>query len=73
MRILLILRYQHITTKIKQYLTCKHDILQTCNCKDGHIKMTTIIKIGFTVATQLAYSVYYGDQWSARKFNTAAI
>ena len=25
--ILLILRYQHITTQIKQYLTCKHDIL----------------------------------------------
>ena len=53
--ILLILRYQYITTQIKQHLTCKHDILQTQNCKGGHIKMTTIIKIGFTFDTQLAY------------------
>ena len=55
--ILLILRYQYITTKIKQYLTHKHDILQTRDCKDGHIKMKTIIKILFTFALQLAYPV----------------
>ena len=47
---------QHVTTQIKQYLTLKHDILQTRDCKCGHIKMTNI-KIGFTFATQLAYPV----------------
>ena len=57
MEILLILRYQHITTQIKQYPTRKHDILQKCDCKGGHIKMTTIIKISFTFAMQLAYPV----------------
>ena len=54
---LLILRYQQITTKIKQYLTHKHDILQTRDCKGGHMKMTTIIKIGFTFTAQLTYPV----------------
>ena len=57
MEILLILRYQHITTQIKQYPTRKHDILQKCDCKGGHIKMTTIIKISFTFAMQLVYPV----------------
>ena len=38
----------------KHYLTCKHDILQTCGYKDGHIKMAAILKIGFTFAAQLA-------------------
>ena len=57
MEILLSLRYQHITTQIKQYLTCKHDILQTQNCKGGHTKMMTIIKIGFTFAMRLVYPV----------------
>ena len=55
--ILLILRYQYITRQIKQYLTCKHDIFQTCDCKEGHIKMTSIIKIGFIFDVQLAYPV----------------
>ena len=57
MEILLILRYQHITRQIKESLTRKHDILQTRACKGGHIKMATIIKIGFTFAAQLAYPV----------------
>ena len=57
MKVLLLLRYQHITTQVKQYLTCKHDILQTRNRKGGHIKRTTIIKIGFTFAVQLAYHI----------------
>ena len=48
---------QQVNTQIKQYLTLKHDILQTRDCKCGHIKMTNIIKIGFTFATQLAYPV----------------
>ena len=48
---------QHVTTQIKQYLTMKQDILQTRDCKCGHIKMTNIINIGFTFATQLAYPV----------------
>ena len=38
----------------KHYLTCKHDILQTCGYKDGHIKMAAILKICFTFAAQLA-------------------
>ena len=54
---LLILRYQHITTQITEYLTSKHDILQTRNCKGGHIKMTTIIKTGFTFTVQVARPV----------------
>ena len=54
---LLILRYQYITLQIKKYLTRKHDILQTHHCRRGHIKMTTIIKIGFTLAAQLGYPV----------------
>ena len=53
--ILLILRYQNITTQKKQYITRKHDIFQTRDCKVGHIEMTTIIKIGFTFAAQLVY------------------
>ena len=57
MEILLILRYQHVTTQIKQYLTCNHNILQTHDCKGGQIKMATIIKIGFTFVAQLAYAV----------------
>ena len=56
-QILLILRYQHITAQIKQYLTHKRDMSQTYNCKDDHIKMTTITTIGFTSAMQLAYAV----------------
>ena len=56
-KILIILRYQHITTQTKQYLTHKNDILQKRNCKCGYIKMTTIIKIVFPFATQLAYQV----------------
>ena len=55
--IVLILKYQHITAQIEQYLTRKHDILQTHDCKGGHIKMTTIIKIGLTFAAQLAFPV----------------
>ena len=55
--ILLILRYQNITTQTKQYRTRKHDILQTRDCKDRHIKMTTIMQIGFTFTMQLAYPV----------------
>ena len=55
---LLILRYQHITTQITQYLTRKHDILQRRNCKGGHIKMTTIIKTGFTVKRSLTQQPY---------------
>ena len=35
----------------------KHDILQSHNCKGGHRKMATIIKIGFTFAAKLAYLV----------------
>ena len=58
-QILLILRYQHITRQIKQYLTCKHDILKTCNCKGGRIKMTTIVKLGFIFTVQLAYPQSY--------------
>ena len=54
MEILLILMYQDITTKIK-YLTCKHDVPQTHDCKGSHIKMTTIRKIGFTFVVQSAY------------------
>ena len=54
MEILLILTYQDITTKIK-YLTCKHDVPQTHDCKGSHIKMTTIRKIGFTFVVQSAY------------------
>ena len=57
MEVLLILRYQPITTKIKQYLTRKHSILQTDDCKGSHIKMTTIIKASFTFAMQLACPV----------------
>ena len=52
--ILLSLSYQHITTQIKQYLTRKHDILQTRDCKNGHVKMTTFIKFGLTFEAQLA-------------------
>ena len=55
--ILLSFSYQHITTQIKQYLTRKHDILQTRDCKSGHIKMTTFIKFGVTFEAQLAYPV----------------
>ena len=55
--IILIFRYHHITTQIKQYLTCTHDILQTCDCRNSHIKMVTIIKIGFTFSLQLASPV----------------
>ena len=54
---LLILKYQHITTQIKQYLTNKHGILRSCNYKGGHIKMTNFIKIGIIFALQLAYPV----------------
>ena len=57
LEILLILKYQHITKQIKQYLTRKHDILETCDCKGGHIKVAAIRKIGFTFAAQLAYPV----------------
>ena len=57
MEILLIHRYQHIATKIKKYPTRKHEILQKRDCKGGHIKMTTIKKIGFTFVMQLAYPV----------------
>ena len=60
MEILLILRYQHITTQIKQYLTRKQEIFQSGDCKGGPIKMTSIIKIGFTFAPQLAYPVIIG-------------
>ena len=52
--ILLILRYQNITTQTKQYRTRKHDILQTRDCKD---RLTTIMQIGFTFTVQLAYPV----------------
>ena len=55
--ILLILWYQHITRLVKQYLTCKHNILEARHCKGGHIMMTTITKIDLTFATQLAYPV----------------
>ena len=55
--ILLILRYQHITTQIKQNLTHKYGLPQTSNCKGGHMKMTTVIKISFTFAVQLANPV----------------
>ena len=54
-KIILILKYQHITTQIKKHLTCKHDILQTRDCKVGHIKKATII--AFTFGVQLAYPV----------------
>ena len=47
MEILLIFRYQQVTTQAKQRLTRKHDIPKTHDCKDGHIKMTTVIKVGF--------------------------
>ena len=53
MEILFIFRYQHITTQIEQCLTHKHDILKICNCKGGHIKMATIIKVVFSFATKL--------------------
>ena len=53
----------HYHTQIKQYLTCKHDILQTCNYKVGHIKVTTIIKICFTSDAQLAYPVILEITW----------
>ena len=56
MEIFLILGYQHITTQIKQYITHKHDILQTQDCKGGHLKMT-IIKTDFTFAAQLVYPI----------------
>ena len=56
MEIFLILRYQHITTQIKQYITHKHDILQTQDCKGSHLKMT-IIKTDFTFAAQLVYPI----------------
>ena len=57
MEIVLILRYQYITTKIKQYLPRQHDSFQTRDLKGGRIKLTANIKIGFTFATLLAYPV----------------
>ena len=54
MEILLIFRYQQVTTQAKQRLTRKHDIPKTHDCKDGHIKMTTVIKVGFIFAAKLA-------------------
>ena len=63
MKIRLILRYQHITRQIiKQYLTHKHDILQTCNCKGSHVKMTTLSNINQhnqykPVLTNILYSL----------------
>ena len=53
----LIFRYQNISTQVKQHLTLKYDILQTRDRKGDCIKMTTVIKIGFTSAAQLAYPV----------------
>lgn len=41
----------------KQYQTRKHDFLQTHDCKDGHIKMIKVIKIGFSFVTQITYLV----------------
>ena len=35
----------------------QHNPLQNRNCKGGHIKMTAIIKIGFTFAMKLPYPV----------------
>ena len=55
--IIFILRYLHITTELKEYLTCKYDILQTGNRKFARINMATIVKIGFSFAMQLAYPV----------------
>ena len=69
-----ILNHQHIIIQMKRYLTCKHDILQTRGCKGGHIKMVTVVKIGFTFVVQLVFPVIslsnYKDQWSTWKFNT---
>ena len=47
----------HPQAYTQKYLTHKHDILQTCESKGGHIKMAIIIKIGISFAMQLAYLV----------------
>ena len=41
----------------KQYQTPKHDFLQTHDCKDGHINMIEVIKIGFSFVTRITYLV----------------
>ena len=69
--ILLILRYQSITTKIKQYLPQTwlppNTGLRRWSHKGGNHKNW----LHFCHAVSL--SSYYGDQWLARKFNTVAI
>ena len=62
--ILLIRRYQHITTQTKKYLTRKHDILRTPHYKGDHIKMTTITKMD-SVLRANNLSRYYKDPCSA--------
>ena len=60
--ILQILRYRHITTEIKQYLTCKYDILKTRNCKGGHVKFDNHYKNWLDFYCVISLSSYYRDQ-----------